>query len=213
MEEIRALFFCLLLMKPPTGDHRDKLLDQLHAILCEFPAGIKEYALYDRLRKDKIRPFFGINLGDELQLYRIHFLLFHLLYLLQDRLRRTGDQTVEIHCLNICIKPWHPPSDTDVPELSDPLRGYYKEVARLETVQRQEVSQMISDFWLQFERQDQRSQALAQLGLNDPVENDEIKSQYRKQAKMHHPDRGGDPEQFRIITAAVDVLLNEPNSR
>jgi hypothetical protein len=42
------------------------------------------------------------------------------------------------------------------------------------------------------------------LGVNDP---DVINAAWRRAARDHHPDHGGDPEQFRRITEARDLLL------
>lgn len=39
-----------------------------------------------------------------------------------------------------------------------------------------------------------------------------MKSAYRRLAKQHHPDLGGDPEQFKIINEAYDVL-SDANKR
>ena len=38
---------------------------------------------------------------------------------------------------------------------------------------------------------------------------EEIKKSYRKLAMKNHPDKGGDPELFKKITEANDVLSNE----
>jgi len=35
-----------------------------------------------------------------------------------------------------------------------------------------------------------------------------IKSSYRKQSKIYHPDQGGDPEKMKIINEAYEVLSN-----
>jgi DnaJ-domain-containing protein 1 len=185
---------------------KNRILDQLYKILCRTPAGIKEYELYQQLKKTGISPFHDSNLSDELILYRIHFLLFHLLYTLQDRLRATEGEDLEIHCLNIQLKPWSS-QDNSIPTVVDPMRSYYMEIERLETVQRHEVQNMISSFWQQLQQQEGRDNALAELGLVDPVGQEEIKKQYRKQAKDHHPDRGGDPDRFLRLAAAVEILL------
>lgn len=37
----------------------------------------------------------------------------------------------------------------------------------------------------------------------------EVNTRYRQLAKKHHPDKGGDPEKFKIITAARDAALKE----
>ena len=37
---------------------------------------------------------------------------------------------------------------------------------------------------------------------------DEIKQHYRKYARIHHPDKGGDPEQFKEIHEAYETLMD-----
>ena len=37
---------------------------------------------------------------------------------------------------------------------------------------------------------------------------DEIKKHYRKYARIHHPDKGGDPEQFKEIHEAYETLMD-----
>ena len=44
------------------------------------------------------------------------------------------------------------------------------------------------------------------LGVNHTTQPTEIKQAYRKLASKHHPDKGGDPEQFKKIQEAWDVL-------
>merc|ERR1711934_55579 len=47
------------------------------------------------------------------------------------------------------------------------------------------------------------------LGLDKEASFDDIRKAYRKKAMQHHPDRGGDPEVFKKITQAYEVLSNE----
>lgn len=47
------------------------------------------------------------------------------------------------------------------------------------------------------------------LGVNKGSSQEDIKKSYRKLAIQHHPDKGGDPEVFKEINQAYDVLSNE----
>lgn len=44
------------------------------------------------------------------------------------------------------------------------------------------------------------------LGVPNTASEDEIKKAYRKLAIKHHPDKGGDPEEFKKIQGAYDIL-------
>jgi curved DNA-binding protein len=50
------------------------------------------------------------------------------------------------------------------------------------------------------------------LGVSKTASYDEIKQAYRKLANQHHPDKGGDTEQFQRIQVAYSVL-NDPQRR
>lgn len=52
------------------------------------------------------------------------------------------------------------------------------------------------------------------LGVEKSASESEIKKAYRKLAVVHHPDKGGDPEKFKEITRAYEVLSDsEKRSR
>jgi curved DNA-binding protein CbpA len=57
-----------------------------------------------------------------------------------------------------------------------------------------------------------RREALRLLGLQDPVEPSEVVSAYRRLARQHHPDLGGDPDVFGALTVARDLLLADARS-
>ena len=50
------------------------------------------------------------------------------------------------------------------------------------------------------------------LGVGQDAGEDEIKRAYRRKARELHPDTGGDPEAFKELTAAYEVLKN-PQAR
>ncbi|GHO82886.1 J domain-containing protein [Dictyobacter formicarum] len=54
-----------------------------------------------------------------------------------------------------------------------------------------------------------RQQALAVLGLPANATPEQIKRRYRKLAKRHHPDCGGDPKEMQRIIAAYEYLAKE----
>jgi hypothetical protein len=47
----------------------------------------------------------------------------------------------------------------------------------------------------------------ARLGLTSRASAEEVKGAYRKRALALHPDRGGDPAQFRALHAAYEEAL------
>ena len=50
------------------------------------------------------------------------------------------------------------------------------------------------------------------LGIEKHASADDIKKAYRKAALVHHPDKGGDPEMFKKVQKANEVLSN-PDTR
>lgn len=50
------------------------------------------------------------------------------------------------------------------------------------------------------------------LGISSDASEDEIKRAYRRMARTHHPDAGGDEERFKAVTHAYQVL-SDPEKR
>ncbi len=48
------------------------------------------------------------------------------------------------------------------------------------------------------------------LGLRPPVDADDVRRAYREQARLHHPDLGGDAGTFHLLRVAYETLVAEP---
>jgi len=186
------------------------LQERLLACLRAQAVGLTEYELIRQLRADGVEPFAGSRLREPLSLFQTHFLLFHCLYRLRDRLAEQ-DEWLRIHCLDIGLEPLATaPVGNRCPAASDPLRAYYLDLRRLETMDAAAVEALLAEFRTRMRRNAEaggREQALAELGLADPVNAAVIDRRYRQLAQRHHPDRGGDTATLQRLNAARRVLL------
>ena len=72
-------------------DKKIELLDLLQGILFDHPEGIKEYDLLMILKEMELPVFHCSRFPGSLALFRSHFMLFHLLYDLRERLYQGPD--------------------------------------------------------------------------------------------------------------------------
>ena len=61
--------------------------------------------------------------------------------------------------------------------------------------------------WLNYKRTTSRLNALGILGLDSNATNKEIKKAYRKLARKHHPDKGGEVTDFQVLNEAYGLLV------
>ena len=179
----------------------------LHSILSARPEGMAEHELLDVLQGEEIPLFVENERHDPLEIFQRHFLLFHLLYGLRDKLRQERSGDISIHCLKIVLQPPPRADGVSLPEVRDPLRDYYLDLGQLKDVERSDVEAMLERFWQMYAGYNCRDEALSILGLNEEAGRDEVKQRYRQLVRRHHPDRGGDPERFRQVKEAADSLL------
>jgi len=178
-------------------------LRRLYRTLREHPAGLREYDLLARLRGEG--PLQGL---DELEMFRVHFLLFHHLHRLRRELERQRRGSLEIHCLRIRLQPLagHHPNPDRLPLAPDPVAAYYLDPGHLNTTDHEDVRQLLRWFWRRYRVHGRREEALAELGLGVTATPDEVRRRFRQLARTHHPDRGGDGERFHRLVEAVEVL-------
>ncbi len=175
----------------------------LREILDDHPAGVSEYDLLKILTE---RNLFNENyLNNTLGLFQRHFLLFHCLYLLRNKLRASKQGNMTIHCLCIQIMPY---SNTlsDYPATIDPLADYYLDFDNLTSTSESDVIRLLDNFWRKFTGNEQHDEALAVMQLTSPCSYPVIRQQYRRLAMQWHPDRGGEPSQFHRLEWAMGIL-------
>jgi hypothetical protein len=185
---------------------KDQLTTGILRVLRSNSDGISEHDLLKTLAEAEPDSKDADPFKDNHSLFRAHFLLFHLLYKLRNALRANRDAELEISPLNILLRPYQP-GEAGL-ETHDPLADYYLDLSNLENTSGQQVDEMLARFFLRLSHQDKRQEALATLGLDDPVDEDTIKQTYRRLAMQHHPDRGGDKDRLQAINAAMRILTN-----
>ena len=183
----------------------DALVGHIHEILLQHPTGIREYDLMEALDQRCVEGFGQVAFADQLSMFQSHFVLFHCLHVLRDRLHQSDEAGLDIHCLSIKLTPYKD-AIGGLPNKHDPLRDYYLDLKNFDKTDAKEVSRLMNDFWQRFVAMDDRQQALEQLGLADPVEYVDIKSRYRRLVMEYHPDRGGDHERLQMINEAMRTL-------
>jgi len=176
--------------------------------LEQHPQGLSEYELLQFLGKSPAGESPVDVLGNNYALFREHFLLFHSLYKIRDRFWRDRKANLEIGPMQIRLLPYRKNPGELIEQ--DLLHDYYLDLSNLETTTEEDVEQLLASFWLRLLKSDQREQALADLGLCGPVDDETIKRQYRRLAMRHHPDRGGSKKQLQLINSAMEVLARHP---
>ena len=192
---------------------KNQLLITLHNILQSHPQGVSEYALIKHLKGMPHPLFAQANLSDTLSLFRTHFVLFHALYLLRDKLRNLGEFDLLISPLQICLMPAAPApvqaTHNQALERDDPLRSYYLNLQHLQATDRADVEALLSSSHAILLQPQNVTDALLELEIDRPlsaITATDLRHQYRKLVSLHHPDRGGCTERLQRINQAMDTL-------
>lgn len=179
----------------------------LLSLLKSTPAGIDEFSLIKQLAARFPDSLFAEPgaLRDSLKLFRLHFLLFHVLYKLADRLAGEG-MDLGINAMRIALAP----SVRTEPalRLNDPLRAYYLDWDQWAGTHAEDVERLLDAFWSGRGGVDDKEveQALALFELDKAADARQIKARYRMLMSLHHPDRGGNTEVVQGINQAFIIL-------
>lgn len=181
------------------------LSQKIENILKTNPQGLSEYDLISNLQKDAESEISKVNLQDTLELFQIHFMVSHCLYLLRDNGLSEEKYCLQISPLKINLLPYTKSMTEELAE-DDHLRQYYLDLSNLENTDAESAENLISSFWHKFVASTDRVDALAVLGLEDGVSFEKVKLRYRQLAMENHPDRGGCHQTFTDINQAMEVL-------
>ncbi len=171
------------------------------------PSGCREYDLIKALEAQSM--FDGLSQDESVALFQKHFLVMNALYQLQLQFWQEEGLYLRISALNIGLSTVNTGSSSaTLPgDASDAnLRQYYLDWSNMEGADRAFVDQLLDQFWQRFLCQDKRQAALQRLDLPASASATEIKQRYRRLAKEHHPDKGGDPSEFIALREAWEVL-------
>ena len=181
------------------------LTGKIEKILKQNSEGISEYELISGLKKESDSELSDVNLQDSLELFQIHFMVSHCLYLLKDRWLAEEKYCLQISPLKISLLPYAKSMKEELAE-TDHLRAYYLDLSHLENTDADDAENLITSFWQKYAAATGRVEALAALGLEDGVSFEQVKSRYRQLAMENHPDRGGCSHKFASINQAMETL-------
>ncbi len=168
---------------------------------------ISEYKLIKLLQSGQYHTLNELKMNQTDQLFKLHFLIFHVLYTLQESLLNQKVGLLEITPLRIIIQPI-PQNDTSHTTIKqrNKLAEYYLDMKNLANTTPLEIEHLILSFWKSFHNPDSHLESLKILDLTPPVSYDEIKIQYKRLASKHHPDKGGSKEMTQQINQAMATL-------
>ena len=168
------------------------------------PEGIGEYDLMMSLKSQGYFDFLSKPAVPH-ELFRAHFFLFHSLYLLSNILLEQEVGVLEIHTLKIQLHPYQ--NGENALQVDSKLKAYYLNFNNLENTTEDDVYDLLESFWNKYNKFENRDEALAELGLQDPVTDKMIKQEYRRLIMQHHPDRGGETEKLQKLNDVIKSLL------
>lgn len=178
---------------------------RLQEILQARPQGLSEYELIGTLQAGA-RPLFDEHVfQDSFSLFRAHFLLFHVLYRMRERLLVERRADLHVEPLRIQMAPYVARERGQLSE-PDPLRAYYLDLDQLQNTGRDDIESMLGRFWSRMYADDHRADALRTLALQDPVDYETIRNRYRQLVMCHHPDRGGETARLQELNEAMAIL-------
>lgn len=186
---------------------RNPLTLPLIRLLQQQPEGCREYDLIKAIDADGGFP--NLAQDSQLALFQKHFLVKNALFQLQLALWQEEQVYLYISALEIRVVPGTPvTSEQTLPGTAGDasIRDYYLDWSNYETATVESVETLLNSFWQRYASHDKRDEALDVLQLPADASQAMIKQQYRRMANQHHPDKGGDSQQFIALRQAYETL-------
>lgn len=173
------------------------------------PAGMDELSLIKVLQKPPWELLGDVVFSEPEKLYPVHFLLFHVLYRLRDKLFETGE-SLRISPLGIRIETQAVVSGEGSPDRVDTLRQFYLDLSQYQLPE-EAIQRMMDDFRSgapgPAPAQSETRKAAKVLGFNAvPADFRAVKQRFRRAVMHAHPDRGGNTETIQYLNQAFAVL-------
>ena len=179
------------------------LLAPLLTLLRQASGSYKVHELLAELRRQEAIPPLP---GDEqLQLFRLNFLIMNALYQLQAELHGEG-WWLMISTLDIRLEPLATREGACALAQGEALRSYYLDWQVFWQTDREEVEALLNRFWRAYDGAGHRAEALALFELTADASQETVRRRWRELALQHHPDRGGDAETFIRMRWAWECL-------
>ena len=180
------------------------LIAPLLVLLQRADGSYKVHELMAALRQQGAIPELADD--EQLQLFRVNFLIMNALYQLQAEFWQEGWWLV-ISTLDIRLEPLAGATDTrQRVALGQSLRNYYLDWQVFWQTDREEVEALLNRFWRAYDGEGHKAEALALFELNEGASQEAIRRRWRELALQHHPDRGGNAETFIRIRWAWQCL-------
>ena len=210
--------FCFSIVCLQCDMRENHLIEPIQCILEAATDPLSEYDLMSQLQQQEwLAP---IDSANTVSLYSAHFLVYNALFQLHAYyLERQQYLTISALIISLddsVIQDGTGPQSTNLGVGSRynqadiaSLRDYYLDWDNLESVTKDSVEELLKGFWDRFLGDDDYIKALTVLQLTNAdkvVDYPQVKVAYQRLAMKHHPDRGGDVEQFQRINWAFGVL-------
>lgn len=193
---------------------KNPLLTPIIRILRQHPEGLSEFSLLKILEADGLVLATEPEVSHDLLLFRKHFLIMNALYQLQSVFHEDGF-SLSISALHIqlittdsAIEPANSASlsQNKIAKV-DYLRDYYLDWSEFEKSSNEYVNKLLDSFWRRYLGDEHLQQAWITLELEPDTPLPLVRKAYQRLARRHHPDQGGDPEQFRRVREAYELLV------